>query len=241
MNILTNAVPVWVSILFIFGMTASIFLIARTIKMGAITANLSETKAKSVYNTTLVFFLLFFAYVGIMSVFTTVFQQNTIPPKILLFTAIPLMLFYFLVLPRIPTFKSSLSKIPLTSLVGIHIFRLIGIFFLITHAYGALPTQFAYTAGMGDITTAIASIFVVKAIEQKKNYARALTIAWNIFGILDIISVIVSALVVTKLSIQTGVQGVQEIANFPFCLIPAFAPATIIFMHYLVFKKLFTK
>jgi hypothetical protein len=94
---------------------------------------------------------------------------------------------------------------------------------------------------MGDITTAIASIFVVKAIEQKKNYARALTIAWNIFGILDIISVIVSALVVTNLSIQTGAQGVQEIANFPFCLIPAFAPATIIFMHYLVFKKLFTK
>jgi hypothetical protein len=121
------------------------------------------------------------------------------------------------------------------------VFRLIGVFFLISHAYGAIPAQFAYIAGLGDIATAISSIFVAKAIINKKSYAKPLTIAWNIFGILDIVSVLTTAIITTKISIETGSQDVLEITKFPFCLIPGYAPATILFIHLSIFRKLWNE
>lgn len=33
-------------------------------------------------------------------------------------------------------------------------------------------------------------------------------------------------------------QGIEQFGTFPFSWIPAFAPATIIFLHILIFKKL---
>jgi hypothetical protein len=37
---------------------------------------------------------------------------------------------------------------------------------------------------------------------------------------------------------QTAAQGVEALASFPFSFIPAFAPATIIFLHLSVYRKL---
>jgi len=46
------------------------------------------------------------------------------------------------------------------------------------------------------------------------------------------------AIIFTKISIDRGIQGVEFLAEFPFCFIPAFAPPTIIFLHLLVYRKL---
>jgi hypothetical protein len=123
-------------------------------------------------------------------------------------------------------------------LIRFHIIRFVGLFFFITYHYNALPKYFAISAGIGDVLAAITAIFVAKLAEQKyKNY-KPIVIAWNVFGLLDILNVIVSGLVTTKLSIDTGSQSLANIGAFPFCLIPAFAPATIIFVHLAIFKKL---
>ena len=45
-------------------------------------------------------------------------------------------------------------------------------------------------------------------------------------------------IVITKIQIETGAPGVEVLAAFPFCLIPAFAPPTIIFLHLSVYRKL---
>ena len=149
------------------------------------------------------------------------------------------MAFLLLVVSNSKLHKTLLQNTTLQSLVQLHLFRLIGVFFLITNAYGAIPTKFAYIAGIGDIATALTSVFVSRAIINKKSYSKPLTIAWNIFGILDIVSVLTTAILTTKISIESGSLGVEEMANFPFCLIPAFAPATIIFLHLAIFKKLY--
>lgn len=237
MNILTTAVPQWVSILFLLTIPIPIFMIAKVAKQGAINANVDNQKAKWVYKVILIFYGLYFTCVSLTS-FTGVFSENTLLPKILIYTVFPLLAFLLLVVSNLKLYKTILQNATLQSLVQVHLFRLIGVFFLITNAYGAIPTKFAYIAGIGDIATALLSIFVVKAIANKKSYSKSLTIAWNIFGLLDIVSVLTSAIITTKLSIDTGSQGVTEIANFPFCLIPAFAPATIIFLHISIFKKL---
>lgn len=240
MTILTTVVPQWVSILFLLTIPIPIFMIANLAKQAAINTNLTNQKAKLIYNTILIFYLLYFLYVTLTSI-TGTFLENTLPPKIFFYTTLPLLAFLLLFVSNLKLYKTILQNATLQSLVQIHLFRLIGVFFLIINAYGAIPTKFAYIAGIGDIATALTSIFVAKAIINKKSYSRPLTIAWNIFGLLDILSVLTTAIITTKNAINTGAQGVAEIANFPFCLIPAFAPATIVFLHITIFKKLWNE
>jgi hypothetical protein len=170
--------------------------------------------------------------------FTGVFQVNTIPPRVLLFTAIPLTLFSFLFVFRTKTFWKILENVKLSDLVRIHIFRFVGVFFIIGWYYGILPKSFAFIGGIGDIFTAVTAIFVANFIDKKSNNYKKITLIWNIIGFWDIVSVIISAVYVTKQAIENNTQGILEMANFPFCLIPAFAPATIIFIHICIFKKL---
>ncbi len=120
----------------------------------------------------------------------------------------------------------------------LHIFRVIGVFFVLLALHDALPKPFALIAGIGDVLTAISSVFVAKAIQDKKSYAKKLTYIWNIFGTVDILYTAIAANVLTKISIETGALGVDTLAVFPFCIIPAFAPPTILLLHWSIFKKL---
>lgn len=237
METLITAVPIWLSILFLIAIAIPVIMIAKLVKNGAMQANFGAEKANRFYWVVILFYATFLIYASAMS-FTGIFLTPSIPPKVVLFTTIPLMAFLMLVVSNLKVYHPILNGIALQDLVGIHIFRLIGVFFILINIFDAIPAPFAYIAGLGDIATALASILVVKAIVNKKTYAKKLTIFWNIFGILDIVSVLVAAIITSKISIETGAQSVVEISKFPFCLIPAFAAATILFLHISIFRKL---
>ena len=234
MNILTTTVPVWVSIAFIFTFPIAIFRMAQTSKLADDSAGFDGEKARKVV---LIFVLSYLLVVSIV-VTTGFFTVNTLPPRILLTTTLPLLLFYLFYVSKTKMYRRFLDNTPLESLIRLHIFRLVGVFFLITYFYGALPKYFALSGGIGDIFAATTAIFVANAVEKKKSYARPLVYVWNIVGLLDIINVAIAAVISTKLSIENGTKGVVAIADFPFCWIPAFAPATIVFLHIMIFKKL---
>lgn len=238
MNILPTSVPIWVSIAFILTFPIVIFLIANAAKSAALNANLGAPKAEKIRSKIITFFSIFFIYVGILSFFG-IFKVNTLPPRIFFFAAIPLLIFYFGFVFRQKIYWTLLENVPLESLIRIHIFRLVGAFFLITYAYGALPKTFALVGGVGDIIAAVMAIFVANAVEKRTLYSHKLALVWNIIGFWDIISVVISAILTVKVSIADGTQGLTEFGNFPFSWIPAFAPATIIFLHITIFKKLY--
>ena len=234
MNILTTTVPIWVSIAFIFTFPIAIFRMASTAKLADDSAGFDGEKARKVV---LIFGLSYLLVVSIV-VTTGFFTVNTLPPRILLTTTLPLLLFYLFYVSKTKMYGRFLENTPLESIIRLHIFRLVGVFFLITYFYGALPKYFALSGGIGDIFAATTAIFVANAVEKKKSYARPLVYVWNIVGLLDIINVAIAAVISTKLSIENGTKGVVAIADFPFCWIPAFAPATIVFLHIMIFKKL---
>jgi hypothetical protein len=238
MDIFTNSIPQWISALFLACFLIPIFMIASLVRQGVTQASFdNNSKAKKLPGAVLLFFTIYYLYVTLLS-FTGIFQMNTLPPRILLFTAIPLALFYFLFLFRTRTFWKILENVKLSHLVRIHIFRLVGVFFIIGWSYGILPKSFAFIAGIGDIFVAVTAIFVAMIIDKKITNYKRVTLIWNIIGFWDIVSVIVSAVYITKQAIETNTQGILEMTKFPFCLIPAFAPATIIFLHICIFKKL---
>jgi len=236
MSYLSDLVPFWVSILFLIVIPIPIFLIANLAKKGSADAQKGKKNRLAV----LAFYGLYLLYVSI-ACFQGLFVEATLPPKILKFTMVPLLVFLLLVISNLAVFKNILRQLSLSDLVRIHIFRLIGSFFLILGFYQVLPASIALIAGLGDLITALSSIFVVKCLQEKKTYAKKLTFAWNTFGFLDIIATSVTAFILTKISIETGALGVDALGVFPFCFIPAFAPATILFLHISIYRKLFSK
>jgi hypothetical protein len=228
---ITYNLPQWMPLLFLVVIPIPFILIPFLAKKGAPVATQNRT-----FWTVLLCLASYFAYITIASQWG-LFSTVSFPPKVLLLTTFPYAALLFGVL-QLPVFKKHLMHIRVADLVRVHIFRLIGVFFIFLALQDALPKWFAFIAGLGDVITAITSVFVANALENKAKNAKKWAFAWNIFGVVDILFTAITANVLTKISINTGAQGVDALAQFPFCIIPAFAPPTILLLHYCIFKKL---
>lgn len=227
-------IPSWASILFLLVIPIPVYLVAFLAQKGA---NKSQMNGKRYFIGILLFYFAYFTYVTIACQ-NGAFLANTLPPAILVKSTIPLLIFLLGIFFFSKVYKKIIEKLSLDKLMSIHLFRLIGSFFIILYLFNALPKSIAFIAGIGDLVTAISSIFVARAIRNKKSYAKSLTYTWNTFGLLDIIATSATASILTKISIEQGTMGVEALAQFPFCFIPAFAPPTIIFLHLSVYRKL---
>ncbi|MGL4596458.1 MAG: hypothetical protein ACRCYO_02960 [Bacteroidia bacterium] len=225
-------VPQWISIFFLIAIPLPFILI--TLFVRNVTAKSAD---KSVLKFVVAFFILYLGYIT-FACFNGWFNEVFFPPKVLLYTTFPYGFLLFGIVLHTKPYKTILENASLESLIKLHIFRVIGVFFILLAVHDALPKPFAFIAGAGDVLTAITSIFVVKAIQNKKKYARTLTYCWNLFGAIDILFTAIAANVLTKISINTGSMGVDTLAVFPFCIIPAFAPPTILFLHWAIFQKM---
>ena len=123
MQLFSNAVPIWITLLFLFSFLVPIFLMVRTVQQGLKQPTFTgQREVKKLPIRIWIFFLSYYGYVAGMS-YIGIFQVNTLPPRVLLFTAIPLALFYFLVVFRTKLFKELLGSVQLSHLVRIHIFN----------------------------------------------------------------------------------------------------------------------
>lgn len=237
MNLSITPVPTWVNISFALLFPIAVYLIGNIVKQAYCNYNGNEKIAKIMQRNVVISYTIYFVGVAIAALFG-IFTVNTLPPRILLFTTLPLFIFYLFYVIRSDWFQIVLENATLQSLVFIHVFRFVGIFFLICYTYDALPRDFALAGGIGDIVAATLCLVVIYALNNKKSYAIPLTYLWNIIGILDILNVLFLAIITTRTAIENNEVGVGEFGTFPFAWIPAFAPATIIFLHIVVFKKL---
>jgi hypothetical protein len=231
-----SAAPLWATLLFIISFIFSLGMLARPAKQAALNAGMTLGKSKTIQNGIIVFYLLWLTYASILALKGTLYQ-NTLPPRAIMFLTLPLLLILFVIVANTPLFKKLLRSANLESLIALHVFRVLGVFFLLLYFYKLLEAPFAFSAALGDIITAIFAIPVARTVTQKKPWSRKAVIAWNIFGILDIVSLLTIALFGAIKAAATGQSG-GEMTIFPFVWFPAFAPATILFLHYAVFKKL---
>ena len=150
------------------------------------------------------------------------------------FTRIPvaismtLVVGYLLLISR--TFREILTGVPQSWLIGIQTFRILGGVFLIRYVQGQLPGAFAIPAGVGDVLTGIFAPLVAYSWSAGKSGARAAAIAWNIFGMLDLVNALI-------LGAITGGGGGGIV--FPIVLIPIYAVPRAFLMHSYSLVKLF--
>src|SRR6516225_8008465 len=127
---------------------------------------------------------------------------------------------YLLLLSR--TFRAIISGIPQHWLIAIQTFRILGGVFLIRYFQGELPGLFAIPAGVGDVLTGIFAPLVAYWWFAGKPYARAAAIAWNLFGMADLVNAVL-------LGALTGGGGGGIV--FPIVLIPTYAVPRAFLVH----------
>jgi len=223
--------PVWIVVIFIISFIYGLSFIANPARQAALTAGMTLKKARNIQWGIFGFYVLFLTYVSFFALKGT-FNVDTLAPKVIIWAGLPLTIILFAVIGNTSLFKTLLRSISLGSLIAIHVFRYLGVFFLFLYGYHLLPARFAFFAGLGDVITAIFAIPVARMAAKRRRGWKLAVYAWNIFGIMDIVDL----LTVAMLSGRGG--GLREMTVFPFSWFPAFAPATILFLHATVFRKL---
>lgn len=124
-----------------------------------------------------------------------------------------------------PTWRRLLDRVPQAWLVGGQAYRVIGVVFLAGWSAGVLPAYFALPAGGGDVLTGLGAV-VVAALLVRGVVATRAVVAWNSFGLLDLVVAVGagSSVLSGPLTAVFGASGVTTTAvvAFPLGLVPFF-------------------
>ncbi len=166
------------------------------------------------------------------------FSQPDAPPTFVgLFIVVPIMVMITLYNSS-DNFRAFLHSINLGLITLAHVWRLVGLGFILAFLVGKLPASFAYPEGIGDIIAAAFAIPVAGALGRRKPIKNYF-VAWNIFGLVDLISAIAVGILYSQSTfgvLRTGVSTAL-MTTFPINLIPTFFVPLFILLHLLALKR----
>jgi len=111
------------------------------------------------------------------------------------------------------TLRQLNAGMPSQWLIWAQTYRAAGVMFLFPFMYyGLVPAGFAIPAAVGDVVTGALAPLVGLAVARQRPNAIKWAIAWNLFGVLDLIVAPVSAVL----------SGAQVLGLYPLSLVPLF-------------------
>jgi hypothetical protein len=114
------------------------------------------------------------------------------------------------------TISSVYTSMPPDWLIRVQTYRMAGLIFLYPFLYyGAVPAAFALPAAIGDFLTGLFAPVVASAVARRAPGAPAWAVAWNLFGLLDLIVAPAAAIYS-----QSDVLQIYPLAVVPFFLGP---------------------
>ncbi len=133
-----------------------------------------------------------------------------------------------------------IDAVPQSWIVGIQLYRAVGVLFLVLYATGKLPGLFAWPAGIGDILVGVLAPVVALAYARDPLRNGNLVSAWNWFGIGDLAIAVVTGFLSSPSLLQpfTVEPPNQLITLFPLVLIPVFLVPLSILLHLASLAKL---
>ncbi len=142
------------------------------------------------------------------------------------------MLLAMALLFRSRTLRALNSSMDPAWLIRLQAYRMEGFMFLFPFlAYGVVPAAFAWPAAVGDFLTGLAAPFVASAVARREPGALARAVAWNVFGILDLVVAPTAAIL----------SNARVITLYPLALIPLFiGPPMGILTHVCSLRNLVT-
>jgi hypothetical protein len=164
-----------------------------------------------------------------------------LPPVIPLLVTGP-MIIALMVLLLSPAVRQVLAAASLPALIGVQVYRTIGVVFVILLAQGQLPAHFALPAGWGDIAVGLSAPLVALALAREARGGRTLAAAWNVFGLLDLVVAVGMGTGFLATFLAPGfappVAPAAAMGIFPLILVPTFAVPVSVLLHLIALARL---
>lgn len=166
-------------------------------------------------------------------------HPDTRVPTIAFAVAVPIIVGTWLV-ARSERFRRLVDAVPLPALVGVQLYRVLGVVFLVALAQGHLPAEFALPAGIGDVAVGLAAPLVAYGLVRERRWSRPAAVVWNIADIADLVVAAATGFLSSPSAYQQlALDDPNElIAQFPFVLVPAFAVPVSILLHIFALRRL---
>lgn len=143
-------------------------------------------------------------------------------------------------LSRSSALNTVLAAVPLPWLVGVQLYRALGVIFLVLYALGRLPGEFAMPAGWGDIAVGLAAPVVGYLLYQGYRWSCLVALSWNVVGILDLVVAVATGFLSSPGPFQAlALENPNMlITAFPLVLVPLYAVPLSILLHLAALKRL---
>ena len=139
-----------------------------------------------------------------------------------------------------PAFRAWTGRLSLTWLVGLHLWRFVGLGFVLGWLFGKLPGGFAIPEGLGDIVAAAGALALLPSL-RRGTASRTWLLVWNTFGLIDLVSAIIVGSCTSNGALGVLSRGgvtTEPMVLFPVSLIPTFFVPLFILIHLLTFARL---
>jgi hypothetical protein len=130
-------------------------------------------------------------------------------------------------------FRRWVDALPSGYLVGLHLSRFVGAYFLVLYRDGQLPYEFAVLGGWGDIAVATLALLLLAAYRGAPPIGAVAVQLWNVFGLIDILFVVSTA---ARFALAAP-ESMAPITRLPLGLLPSFLVPLIIFSHGVVIVR----
>lgn len=171
---------------------------------------------------------------------TGIINEPDRPPLVLLgFIALPIVGFVVAYVAS-ASFRAFADGLSLTLLVGSHLWRFVGLGFVIAWLAGSLPAGFGIPEGFGDIIAATGALALLPGL-RRGTASRGWLLAWNVWGFIDLMSAITMGVLYSNGPLgllSAGTVTTKLMVTFPVSLIPTFFVPLFLLLHALTFKRI---
>lgn len=166
-------------------------------------------------------------------------EGGPFPPMIAFGITVPILLGAIFI-TKSQIFGRFLAAVPPHWLIGVQVYRSLGVIFLIAHAEGILPGVFAIPAGYGDIIVGVTAILAATLVAYGSSLRRFAIRAWNSLGIADLVLAVSLGFFSSPgpLQLLSLDQPNVLISSYPMVLVPVFAVPLSILLHIASLTKL---
>lgn len=157
-----------------------------------------------------------------------------LPARTIAVPAIGLTLLTLAAVAAIGPLRRWVMEVDLRVLVALHVTRFVGIAFLIYARRGLLPEELARSAAFGDIAVAITALLVLGMLSVPMPRQPRSLIAWNLFGLVDIVMVLWRGMQAAS----ADPESMRQMTLLPLSLLPTFLVPLIIATHVILFVRI---
>jgi len=198
-----------------------------------------DTNDRSTRNLTVVALAAWFAAACVAGVMGSI-NEPTRPPLVLLGFLVTPIVGFVIAYAAGASFRAFADGLSLPLLVGSHLWRFVGLGFVIAWLYGTLPAGFGIPEGFGDIIAAAGALALLPAL-RRGTAARGWLLAWNVWGFVDLVSAIIMGVLYSNGPLgllSAGTVTTRLMVTFPVSLIPTFFVPLFLLVHALIFKRI---